>query len=303
MYTIGFTMISYLISYDFTMGSIPANVIVYIGDIMVLVVSLCSAAYMAVKTTEAVITFGEGYAYIYRQGSIVGNYMGQFEVVFAFLFYMLPMGLAIIATYGAMHIWDMVEERDTAVADEGFMGASVSVRDCMKFVALGIVVMVTTYWASWSIGDVVDELIGWFDKWDDKKFSEGTDKTTGVADIAGTSLMTDLQMHAATVVYSWMVFTWIILGSHIFAYMYLGFDRLENCNLDDVNESYYEPVRSLVASEVDLPSCKKAVKAIFRIADLDGSNSISRCETAKFLYGMGNSSEYALKYSEAKTLP
>lgn len=109
-------------------------------------------------------------------------------------------------------------------------------------------------------------------------------------------------MHAATVIYSWMVFTWIILGSHIFAYMYLDFDRLENCNLDDVNESYYEPVRALVASEVDLPSCKKAVKAIFRIADLDGSNSISRCENAKFLYGMGNSSEYALKYSEAKTL-
>lgn len=52
-----------------------------------------------------------------------------------------------------------------------------------------------------------------------------------------------------------------------------------------------------------MASCKKAVQNIFRLVDLDGSNVISRCENAKFLYGMGNTSEYALQYSEIKILP
>lgn len=73
--------------------------------------------------------------------------------------------------------------------------------------------------------------------------------------------------------------------------------------MDDVNESYYEPVRPLIASQVDLASCKASVKSIFKLADLDKSQTISRCENAKFLYGMGNTSEYALKYSEVKILP
>lgn len=52
-----------------------------------------------------------------------------------------------------------------------------------------------------------------------------------------------------------------------------------------------------------MASCKKAVQNIFRLVDLDHSNTISRCENAKFLYGMGNTSEYALQYSEIKILP
>lgn len=112
-----------------------------------------------------------------------------------------------------------------------------------------------------------------------------------------------MQYHGVTAIYSWAVFTWLILGADIFAYMYLGFKRVEDCNLDDVQESYYEPVRTLIASQVDLASCKKAVLSIFRLADIDGSHNITRCENAKFLYGMGNTSEYALTFSEIKTLP
>ena len=51
-----------------------------------------------------------------------------------------------------------------------------------------------------------------------------------------------------------------------------------------------------------MASCKSSVKQIFRIADLDKSGHISRCENAKFLYGMGNSQKYALNFNEEKTL-
>jgi len=37
--------------------------------------------------------------------------------------------------------------------------------------------------------------------------------------------------------------------------------------------------------------------------DLDGNNYIERCEDAKFLKGIGNTDEYSLTYSSARTLP
>lgn len=229
--------------------------------------------------------------------------MGQFELAYVVLFYATALGLTMMAFWSASSIWDSVAVREVAVAEQGFMGAAVSFLDCLKFVTLGLVVAIATYYAAYSIGETVDDLIGWFDEFDDKTGKEGDDKDTNAKDIAGTSLLTDLQYHAVTTVYTWLVFTWIILGSNLFAMEFLGFKRLAGCNLDNVNESYYEPVRPLIASQVDLASCKKAAKAIFKLADLDNSQTISRCENAQFLYGMGNTSEYALMYSEIKTLP
>lgn len=101
---------------------------------------------------------------------------------------------------------------------------------------------------------------------------------------------------------SWFVFNFIILGAHWLASNTLGFKELEDCDLEGVDESYYSPVRSLIAQEVDIASCKNAVKGIFRIADLDGNGHIDRCENAKFLYGLGNSQKYALNYNEEKSL-
>lgn len=273
------------------------------GDIVVLIVQLCSAAYIIYKTTQAVISFADGLAHIYRLGSVISNYMGQYELIYVTLYYGTAFVMVIQAFYGAMTIWDMIAAREKGVEAEGFFGTAVSFMDCLKGLTLGMVVAIATYYSAYSIGETVDNLIGWFDQWDDKKFNEGDDKRTGNPDIAGTSILTDLQYHGITVIYSWFVFTFIILGANFMAFEFMGFKRLEGCNLDDVNESYYEPVRPLIASEVDLPSCKAAVKAIFRLADLDGSHTISRCENAKFLYGIGNTSEYALEYSEIKILP
>lgn len=229
--------------------------------------------------------------------------MGQWEIVFGTLFYATPLGLTVMGLYGAMHIWDMVEEREVAVANEGFFGVAVSNMDMLKFMVLGLTVAVVTFYASYSIGELLDELVGWFDEMDTELDDEATNKTTGSKDIAGTAAITHLQYHGITVIYTWAVYTFMILGSNMFAMNYGVFKRLEDCNLDDVDESYYEPVRALIASEVDLVSCKAAVKQIFKIADLDGSQVISRCENAKFMYGLGNSSEYSLLYSEIKNLP
>ena len=102
--------------------------------------------------------------------------MGQYEFTFAILFFGTPMVLAMAAIYGAMQIWNTIAEREEAVATEGFLGAVVSMNDLFKFGCLGLVVSVVTWYSAHSIGEVVDELLGWFDQMDDKAGNEGTNK-------------------------------------------------------------------------------------------------------------------------------
>lgn len=198
------------------------NLIAYLGIVMVLISQLCSAAYISYKTTEALVSFTDGFAFVYRRGSIIANYMGQFEIVFGVMFFATSMMTSVLAVYGAMHYWDMIEERDKAVASEGFLGVSVSFLDILKMGILGMVVVVVTFYSAYSIGETVDQLIGWVDDWSSdasRKFAEGINKITGGKDVDGTSIMNDIQYHGATVIYSWMVFTSLILGSYIFTYM------------------------------------------------------------------------------------
>lgn len=51
------SLLSYTVIYDFLSGNIGTTIIVYLGDIMVLIVQLCSAAYIIYKTTDAVVHF------------------------------------------------------------------------------------------------------------------------------------------------------------------------------------------------------------------------------------------------------
>jgi hypothetical protein len=48
----------------------------YIGDVALLMSSLTCAAYMVYYAVQYVISFVDGFAHMYRRGSIVGNYMG-----------------------------------------------------------------------------------------------------------------------------------------------------------------------------------------------------------------------------------
>lgn len=49
--------------------------------------------------------------------------------------------------------------------------------------------------------------------------------------------------------------------------------------------------------------CFEHIDKAFKILDIDGSGTISRCEDASFLKYMGATDEYALKYSTTWTLP
>lgn len=160
-------------------------------------------------------------------------------------------------------------------------------------------VLIVTYYSAYSMGETMDQLISWVDY----RSSLSAECSNSLCDTTdGAALSYDLLYHSATVVMGWFLYAFIIGAAHWLAINYLDIPELEDCDLDGVDESYYSDVRSLIAQEVDIASCKNAVIQIFRIADLSGNNHIDRCENAKFLYGLGNSQKYSLNYGEEKTL-
>jgi len=94
-------------------------------------------------------------------------------MLYVSLFYLTPFALTVMALLGASRLWEMLEEREEGAA-EGFLGRAVSWTHAIKFMTMGMAMIVTTYYAAYSIGEVVDQLIGWFDEWSDDEDNEGT---------------------------------------------------------------------------------------------------------------------------------
>lgn len=183
--------------------------------------------------------------------------MGLYETLFNVLYGLTSLYITVSSFTAAGALWTSVEQREADVADKGQYGVAVSTLDAMKFGAIGMIVAMGTWISAYSMGNTVDELIGWFDDWTDPSHNdaskEGHDKDDGdQLGPDGTSLSYDFFYHAITVVYSWIVFSAIIVGSHLFSYFYLGFKPVENCDLTNVDESIYSSNTALLASIIDL---------------------------------------------------
>lgn len=78
--------------------------------------------------------------------------------------------------------------------------------------------------------------------------------------------------------------------------------ELEDCDLEGLDKSHYADVFGLLAAQVDMETCKASVIKIFRIADRDNDGHISRCESASFMYAIGNTQKFALNYNQEEAL-
>ena len=70
-------------------------------------------------------------------------------------------------------MWETLEAREVG-AKEGFFVVAVAHVTSIKFLAMGSAVLISTYYGVYSIGETVDQLIGWFDEWSDDEDSEAT---------------------------------------------------------------------------------------------------------------------------------
>lgn len=289
----GESLVNYAIAQNFFNGDITPAMFMYLGIASVLSVCLLSAGYLVVKATASAISFIDGFAYFYRLKSTQGNQMGLYETIFVSLYFATSLFTTIASIYGASNLWTLIETREASVKADGFYGSAVSMLDAMKFGMLGMVVAMGTWIAAYSLGNTVDENIGWFDQWSDDASREGRDKEDGDVDADGTAVAEDFFYHAITVVYSWLTFTAIMVGGQYFFYTYGKFTT-PDCDLSAVDKSYYSGVPAQIQTIVSLDTCKSVRKSLFMLADKNKDNTISRCENAMFLYGLGNEEKYAL---------
>ena len=63
MFILGESLVSFVLGYDYVMGKIDTVHLLYFATVMGLLIELCAAAYIIVKTTDATISFVKGYAF------------------------------------------------------------------------------------------------------------------------------------------------------------------------------------------------------------------------------------------------
>lgn len=151
----------------------------------------------------------------------------------------------------------------------------------------------------YSLGNVADELITYFDEYSDDK-QEGKDKRTGEEDIFGTAAGWDLLYPYGIIAMGELLFSVITFGGYIFAFGNAGFDYPLECDtFDAMDGATRTQLQDVIEKVQDLATCQEFMPEVFRIADMDGDGMLSKCEDANLLFTTGNGKDYSKKYSHA----
>lgn len=101
-------------------------------------------------------------------------------------------------------------------------------------------------------------------------------------------------------IYAWLVFTVILLGSHV---MHIIFWTLDDDFTCDIISGDYSAVDTLMADVMtSKEKCLENVPAVFKLLDKDGDHMVSRCEDASYQVSKGSTKAYAFKYSTSWTM-
>merc|ERR1711934_909133 len=187
----------------------------YAGDLIALVASQLAAAYAGVKSIEASVHFLTGFYYQYRGGSDTGDMLGLWELLSVVLFLTWSLAISIVGYVEGALLWERYETMEAA-------GTTVTIVQGYKYLALGCVIGIGAWISGLALGDSANELLGFFDNYDSKTKTEGTDKTTGVADADGTAIGYDLAFHFVTLLFSYLTISAIAIGGYVFGFVYLG---------------------------------------------------------------------------------
>lgn len=263
---------------------------------MALIVSMVSSAYVAVKTVDAAVKTSGAFYSIYAGSSIIGDRLGIWELIAVLAYLMWSLVVTILAFVTASDLFDQTEARSLAVYTEGTYGTAVTQVMGIKGFTLLSILALGVWISAWTMGDTADELLNWFNEYQDKTDNEGTTKTNNTPDLDGTAFEKDLLYHSLTTAYSYIVLTAIMVGGYVFTFnFYTFFPVASDCAITDASASTYEPIKTGIPLifEGTYAECKANMKVWFDIIDINKDQFVDRCEDAKFLYGVGNTEEYS----------
>jgi len=150
-----------------------------------------------------------------------------------------------------------------------------------------------------SLAEAAASLIAFFDEYDDDTNSEASEKgDSSNRDAAGTSAQYDILYHLLVVFYGYFVLSAISYGGYIFMMDHTGFDDDFTCEFESgVTQANYAGAFPILLSMKNYDDCMTKIDQVFPFFDDNNDGFISRCEDAQFQYTMGESKEFAMKFS------
>lgn len=190
--------------------------LIHAGNFISLIVGLCSAAYVAVKTVDATVSFSEGFAFNYRNYTWLGNMLGAWELLAFAMF----MGWSLIVTLASFrfssYVFDLTHAREMAAKTDGKFGAPATMVESIKFFVLLMVEAFGFWVAAYALGGNVDELVDFFNHHDDDTDKEASTKKDNDPYVTGSALEFDLLYHSVTTIYTFIVYTFIAVVGAMF---------------------------------------------------------------------------------------
>merc|ERR1719473_1370593 len=153
---------------DPAMAQWTPQFLAYAGDLIALVASQLAAAYAGVKSIEASVHFLTGFYYQYRGGSSTGDLLGLWELLSVILFLTWSLAISIVGYVEGALLWERYEAMEAA-------GTTVTIVQGYKYLALGCVIGIGAWISGLSLGDSAQELLGFFDEYQDQTKTEATD--------------------------------------------------------------------------------------------------------------------------------
>lgn len=209
--------------------------------------------------------------------------------------------MTIMGLYGAATIWASVDARKYESLTEGKYGDAFDLIQAMKYFVLCMIVGLTTLIGAFSLGGEANHLITWFDEYADETKKEGDEKTDpSKVDPNGTSAMYDITYHYATLAMSYMLFTVIVMGGHMFGMHFMRYADQIECDMNLYDESTKSELLSLFGTLTSsLEKCYETMPTMMAKLDVNHNKMIDRCEDANLLriIAPSNTEEYAIKFS------
>merc|ERR1719465_7291 len=155
----------------FATGKIQTQGIVYTGILTSLIAGFIGAAWVIYRVTVASINWSasvNSYHYFYRDVSdnpdtYWGNNLALFEIIAVLMHEGWAFVLCMWSLWFAFDLWAQVEKREKGYKTEGTGGEVVDIVEAMKLFTLCVVVAITTFIGAFSLGDLTELLITWYD--------------------------------------------------------------------------------------------------------------------------------------------
>lgn len=296
-------MITSIALNKYNAGLSPAVHYVYFGVVIMLLMSYVSAACVIYSTVVAAISTTRGFYFNYADYSSFANNMFLYEVLAIIAWLLWAFIVTIMATWAGSKQWGEMDKR-YAESEAGSWGAQTTVSwdKGVKAFLLSVLTGMFTMISAYAMSETAGEMISYFDEYDNDTNSEADDKNdSSNDDPAGTSAQNDLVAHLITVFYGYFVMSTIAIGGYIFMLNHISFDDdfASHCELKNYSVDHYAGAFPIIFGMTSYDDCMSKIDSVFPFFDDNGDGFLDRCEDANFQLALGETPEYAIKFSSA----